>query len=911
MPLRSLRFSLPRRRRPLTLAVAGAAVLAVAATPVLASFASHVRLVPSSSAEPGRHADGSARLVNQRSITPAGRQSDLGDLPLNAILAPDGKHLLVSNSGAGIQSLQVVNTRDGSVAQELPYYAPDSVFVGLAYSPDGTTAYASGGGSGVIRTYAVGTDGLLTTGAAWSAGPKQTVSLGGSRLGNAPWPIGLSVSPDGANLYAADNLANVLTIFDTRSGAISGTVPVGSLPYGALVSRDGRRVYVSNWGDATVSAVDTASRAVVATIPVGEHPSALAFGADDILFVADSNSDAVSVVETDRNVETSRVSLAPYPNAPLGTSPEGLSVSPDGRTLYVADSGADEVVLIDLDGTGQPNGIKGRLPTAWYPTAVVPGNDNATIWVANAKGLGAGPNNGTYNPNPTRPKPPFRDVIDGYNDGYCNCTFDNYSGSMIVGTLSTIAVPGPARLPLYAQQVAKNNNYSDLQRGLRAAERPVFSPIPQPGQPSAIKHVIYIIKENRTFDQVFGDESVGDRDPSLTLFPRANTPNLHALAERFGVLDNFYADAEVSADGHNWATSAYATDYNEKMWPQNYSPGPGRNRGYDFEGGSRINLSPGGYLWDAAAEAGITYRDYGEFVSNGSNPRNIPESDAATCPGPIARSYSGVTIPAGQVRCWDATTANPTTTPNLVGHFDPKFRSYDLAYREMDRVAEWEREFNIFVANGQLPQFEILRLPNDHTAGTRPGAPTPQAMVAENDLAVGRVVDVVSHSKYWASSAIFITEDDAQNGPDHVDAHRTTSLAISPYTSGGVRVDHTLYNTSAMLRTMELILGLRPLSQFDANATPMWGVFGNRLFMAPGQSAPYDARAESIPITQVNSATATGAAASLAMDFAQEDRAPSDALNAVIWHAVKGDDVPYPAPADAGQGTPVVDPDGA
>jgi YVTN family beta-propeller protein len=652
----SVPFGLARKRRWLP-AAAGVAVLALVVTPAIAVFAPRVPLVAEDSGLPGRHADGSVQLINQRTITPAGQQSDLGDLPLNALLSPDGKRLLVANGGAGIQSLQVVDTNNGKVLQEIPYTVPDSVFVGLTYSPDGQHVYASGGGSNVIHTFAVAADGLLTATGDWKRATQKTP------LGDAPWPIGLSVSPDGKTLYVADNLANDVALIDTTNGALIATVPVGSFPYTPLVSRDGKRVFVSNWGDATISTIDVANRSVVATIKVGDHPSAMILGADDLLFVADANSDAISVVHTDRNQETSRVSLAPYSKAPLSSSPVGLALSPDGKTLYAADAGADEVSVIALKASGEPGDVVGRLPTAWYPTSVNVSKDGRTVWVTNGKGLGAGPNGGGADPNPTRRNPPVVDGLTGYNDGYCNCSFDKYTGSMIVGTLSAIGVPGPERLRLYSQQVARNNHYpqsagGDDDKSDRVAqsddgEDGGHGPIPAAGGTSPIKHVIYVIKENRTFDQVFGDESAGNTDPSLTLFPRANTPNLHSLVERFGILDNFYADAEVSADGHNWATSANATDYNEKMWPQDYSPGVGRNRGYDFEGGTRINLSPGGYLWDAAAQAGITFRDYGEFVNNGGNLRHIPESQADTCPGPPVAA-------AVKTRRWSWTTTTAT-----------------------------------------------------------------------------------------------------------------------------------------------------------------------------------------------------------------------------------------------------------
>ncbi|GAC1361199.1 MAG: alkaline phosphatase family protein [Ktedonobacteraceae bacterium] len=844
--------------------------------------------------EPGTK-NGTTRLINNWTITPAGKQSQLGDLPLNAILSPDGRFLLVANSGTGVQSLQIIGTGDNKVVQTITYDAPHSVFIGLAYSPDGKSAYAAGGGEDVVHTFSVSTDGNLKS--------EGDITMG--TLKENPFPTGLSISLDGKTLYVANNLANNVALVDTESKKISSTIKIGTYPYATLVSKDGKTIYASNWGDATVSVIDAANKSVSATIPVGQHPSALALSPDgQNLYVSDSNSDEISVIDTENKKETRKISVAPTQKSPLSSSPQGLTVSPDGKSLYVVDAGNNEVVVI---GT-QEGSVQGRIPTAWYPTSVNVSSNSGTLYVTNAKGLGAGPNNkGDAYPDPTRKSSPIVDAVNGNNDKYCNCSFDNYSGAMIVGTLSTIAVPAQGQLRVYTDQVARNDRQNDAS----ITERSNGNPIPQQGGTSPIKHVIYIVKENRTYDQVFGDEKVGDGDSKLTLFPKNVTPNIHALAERFGLLDNFYADAEVSADGHNWINSANATDYNEKMWPQDYSPGKGRNRTYDFEGDSKINLSPGGYIWDAAAEARITYRDYGEFYKSASavapvsKAKLIPTSEADSCSGPIAHSYSGKTVPDGQVLCFQAMQVTPNVTPNLDGHFDPKFRTFDSNYREADRVAEWQREFNQFVTNNNLPQFEILRFPNDHTQGTAPGKLTPQAAVAENDNAVGKVIDILSHSKYWADTAVFITEDDAQNGPDHVDAHRTESLVISPYTSRSqIFVDHTIYDTAAMVRTMELILGLRPLSQYDANAVPMW-----RLFNSTADTKPYTAADESVTTSQLNSATAYGSQASAMMDFSQEDRIPMDQLNQILWHAVKGADVPYPS-TSAPQSKPAKDSEG-
>ncbi len=826
------------------------------------------------------------RLVNNWTITPAGTQTLLGDLPLNSVLSPDGRSLLVSNDGAGIQSLQVVATATNRVLQTIPYTVPNGVFVGLAYSPDGAHAYASSGGSDVVHTFDVLANGTLS-----SAGD---ISIGATTAN--PYPTGLSISPDGSTLYVANNLANNVSVVSTKTKTVTGTIAIGGYPYTTLVSRDGKTVYATNWGDSTVSVINASSKKVTATIPVGKHPNTMVFGPKGTLFVADANSDAISVIDTDTNKTVRTISVSLFKNAPLSSSPEGLTVDKDNQYLYVVNAGNNDVVVVALKGSNGPEKVLGQIPTAWYPTSVTIGKDG-NLRVTNAKGRGAGPNDKKYSPNPTRKKAPIIDGITGYNDGYCNCTFDQYSGSMIVGTLSTIPAPGKGLLELYSDQVKRNDHVGDTS----VLQRDAGNPIPLPGGVSPIKHVIYIVKENRTYDQVFGDLPVGNGDPALTLFPKDNTPNLHALAQKFGTFDNFYADAEVSADGHNWINSANASDYNEKMWPQDYSPGVGRNRDYDFEGGSNINLSAGGYLWDSSAQAHITYRDYGEFIVDKFGAKNVKIIPAGqACPGAIAHSYSGVTIPKGDVLCFPSETVNPKSTPNLVGHFDQQFRTFDTRYRESDRVAEWGREYKQFTANNDMPQLEILRLPNDHTSGTTPGRLTPQAAVAENDLAVGQVVDIVSHSKYWANTAIVITEDDSQNGPDHVDAHRTEALVVSPYTQRAKPfVDHTLYDTAAMVRTIELVLGLRPLSQYDNAATPMW-----RDFHKNADTTAFKALPEKYGPDQVNTAASFAAQQSADMNFNVADISSQDQpLNNILWHAVKGANSAYPG-SNGGSSSP-------
>jgi len=831
---------------------------------------------------PGQQTADGTVLVNNWTISPAGTLGNLGDFPANAVRSPDGAHMLVVNSGSGVQSVQIVNLADSTVAQTIPYYAPQSAFLGAAYSPDGKSAYVTGGGQNVVHFYAVAADGTLTA--------NGDVVLGrlAPDTSTNPFPTGVSVSRDNKTLYVANSLANTVTIIDVASKSVTATVKVGTAPYTTLVDPSTGAVYVSNWGDATVSVIDPVSRAVTSTINVGRHPTAMVFGQFGLLYVSDSNSDAISIVNTQSQQETARLPVITDPNAPYGSSPEGLAVSPDGGTIYVADAGDNAVAVFRVRPDGAGGYFQGWIPTAWYPTAVVVSADGSKLFVTNGFGMRDGPNNGPLYPNPTRLNPGVTNAVTGRVDSYCNCAFDQYSGSMNIGLLSTIPVPTHGQLTNDSLQVFKNDHFFDAS----PLDRTAGNPIPQPGGTSPIKHVIYIVKENRTYDQVFGDESLGNGDPALALFPREVTPNLHALAERFGLLDNFYADAQVSADGHNWALSANASDYTEKNWPQTYSVPPGRNFGYPFEGGTALPQSAGGYLWDDAAVHNVSYRDYGLYTAFNfplSTATTIPQSQS--CAGPVTHVYQGVAIPAGDVLCFPPTVlnANGATAPNLVGHLDPRMPPYDTRWPDVERVADWKQEFDQYVANDNLPQLELIRLSQDHTSGTRPGSWTPQYMASDNDAAVGQLVDTVSHSKFWASTAIFVTEDDAQNGPDHVDSHRTETLVISPYTAQArPRAEDAHYDTAALIRTIELILGMKPMSQFDATAMPMWQMFGST-----PDTTPFTALPQGVA-TQFNGSTAYGARLSAKMSFALPDQAPPDLLNRILWHAIKGANVPYP-----------------
>lgn len=755
-------------------------------------------------AGPGTNGTGVAS--NGWFLTPAGKQVKLGDFPMNSAVNPDHQYMVVTNDGQGTQSLQVVDLKQQKVIQTIPYQSKEALYLGLAFSPDGKKLYASAGGNNKIRVFNF-ENGNLTEQA-----PIQMKDSNNTNF----YPAGISISSDGKFLYTANNLSNSVSRIDLSTGQISATTSVGQNPYMAFLSHDGSTLYVSNWGGSSVSVLDAKDLTVKKTIPVGLHPNAVAENlVNGLIYVADSDSDEISVIDPQQQQVVQTISLAPYQGAPTGSQPNSLTVSPDGQTLYVANAGNNDIAVIDLGHGKSDAKVKGFIPTAWYPTGVQVSKDGNQLMVLNAKGLGAGPN-----------------------------TEKQYIGNMIQGTMSFIEVPGQGQLEKYTKQVQENDRVNLAKTGEGISNGNTVIPRDHV-EKSPIKHVIYVVKENRTYDQVFGDLGKGNGDPSLTMFGKDVTPNLHKLANQFVTLDNFYADAEISAQGHNWITGAKANDYVEKNWLANYS---GRNRSYDFEGGNDAATNKAGHLWDNAARSGVSFRDYGEFENYDSN--------------------TGLSTPADN---------------GIGNNYDPNFPAWNLNITDLDRETEWEKEFKQFEDNDSLPQFEIVRFGGDHTMGTKPGVWTPQAMVAQNDYALGKLVDAVSHSKDWKDTAIFVTEDDAQNGYDHVDAHRTESLVISPYTQTA-KVDSTFYDTSAMIKTMEMILGMKPMTQYDAAATPMLNSFTSD----PNWDS-YTVEQPTYPLDAKNGQNAPAATVSQKMDFSKEDVAPSDQLNRVLWKATNGD----------------------
>lgn len=766
-------------------------------------------------------------LPNGWLLSPAGKSLPLGDLPLNIALSPSGKYLAVTNNGQGVQSLQLIDTRKGKLLHtfEIPI-----AWVGLAFAADNQTLYVSGGNSNAILRYQVVKQKLVL---------KDTLTLG------KPWPT--KISPAGLCVDDARNLLYVVTkenhslyVLDTRTKAILHRDSIGKELYTCVLSPDRRQLYLSHWGNNELVIWDTEKRKVASRIPVGDNPNDLVLDKKgNFAYIACADDNTVSVVDLQRRKVVEILTATLYPDAPNGSTSNSVALSPDGKQLYVANADNNCLAVFDVSEPGQGRSL-GFIPTGWYPTSVR--TMRRKIFVSNGKGFSSFSN-------PEGPDPTSLEQRVAYQKGDRETISKiQYIGGLMKGTLSIIEAPDERRLADYSRQVYRNSPYSKEREKL--AEGEPGNPVPQRvGGPSPIKYVFYIIKENRTYDQVFGDMPEGNGDTSLCLFPEKITPNHHALAREFVLLDNFYVSAEVSADGHNWSTAGYANDYTEKTWVTSYG---GRGGNYVYEGQNQIAWPKGGFIWDHCKRAGVSYRTYGEFTDD----------------------YK-------------------PNIPSLEKHFCPYFTSWDTSVKDTMRVSQWKRDFDSLVVAGALPQLNTLRLINDHTEGLRLGKPTPFAQMADNDLAFGLFIEHLSQSPIWKESAVFVLEDDAQNGADHIDAHRSIAFVISPYTRRK-SVDHTLYSTNSMLRTIELILGLPPMSQQNAAATPMW-----RCFTANPDLTPFKARPSNVNLDELNTAIGELSRRSEAFDLSKEDLVPDLEFNEVLWKAIKGEHSEMPAPRRA------------
>ena len=745
---------------------------------------------------PGSLPDGSTLLPSGWRIRPAGRVVPIGTLPLNLVTLSDGS-VIVTNDGYGENSLMRIDPVQARVVWRVTLPA---AWLGLARTGRDwrDTVWASGGATNRVYRFA------WQGGATWI---RDSVALADS--GAKLYTAGLVLLQRQGLVAVVGNLSDSVYFIDAATLERRGAVAVGHRPYTAVAN--GSTLYVSNWGDSTLSVIDLSVSPPVSrsAVFVGPHPSALALRGSELL-VALAGANGVARVDLAKGQVREQLTVALAPHAPPGSDPNALALSPDGRTLYVAMAGSNAVAVVRLGATGMR--VAGLIPAGWYPTGVATSGDGRTLYVANGKGNGSGAN------------------ADG-----------TYIGNVITGSLSIIPVPDSAGLRRYTSQVYALSPFSNARLG------PTVRPSDRPPE---LKHVVYIIRENRTYDQVLGDVARGNGDARLAIFDNAVTPNAHAIAARWVLFDNFYVNGEVSADGHEWTDRGYASDYNEKTWPQIYS----NRREWDLTSGKDVANPGGTYLWDAAQRNRLWVVNFGEMT----------ESDDDS-----TRTRTGRTnIPGLR----DITAAN---YPGFVLAIPDTTRARLFA----DSVTSWDRQ-------ERFPDLVILWLPRDHTLGRQASRPTPRAMVADNDLALGLIVERLSQSPAWASLAVFVLEDDAQNGPDHVDAHRSVLLVASPYARRDA-VDSTFYTTASVLRTIEGILGLPPLSQYDAGATPLWNAFTRR-----PDSTPFVHLPSTWPLHELNPSAFRSRIP--ARDLAEADEADEMELNREIWESVHPGSIPPP-----------------
>lgn len=789
--------------------------------------------------------DGRFLLNSGWTLAPAGKQIPLDTLPMSSVLSPDGKYLLVLNGGYKPPSISVLDVATETEVSRAPV---EDAWLGIAFAPGGELVYVGGGSRATVFEFAFEA-GKLTPARQFAVTP-QAERAWNDFVGD------VALSPDGRLIYAAQIYHDTIAVINPQSGRVIERFKTGRRPYRILFHPDGKSFFVSSWADGSVYHHQTSDGAQLKRVGLGAHATDMVW--DDRkptpeegeeapnyvarLFVTAANTNSVfvaGVTEGNDLQQIEAINVAMTPRHPAGMTPSALALSADRSKLYVVCSDANAIAVADV--TAKRTRVQGFVPTGWYPTAARSLADGRLI-VLNGRGLRSYAN--PHGPGPMR--------ITGIHEEWSGPP--QYVGRLQTGTASVIAPFDNDQLDAYSKTVLANSPYRDSL--LDEVNTGQGSPIPhRPGDPSPIQHVIYIVKENRTYDQVFGDLGKGNGDPSLTLFTADSNPNQRKLANEFVLLDNFYVNSDVSADGHSWATAAIAPDYAVKMWPNSYA---GRRKHYDYEGGEPANAPPAGYIWTNALSAGITMRNYGYFCTN----------------RPTAAE--------------DGTQVAAVRDPALNAVTNRKYRAFDLQYADVDRAKTFLADLAEFEKTGQAPRFMIMRLGNDHTSGSAPGRIHPLSAMADNDYALGMIVEGVSKSRFWSSTAIFVVEDDAQNGPDHVDSHRSPALAISPYIRRGA-IDSTMYNQASMLRTMELILGLRPMTHYDAGARPMSAAFQNT-----ADARPYAAVKPQHSLDERNPARSATASRSARMDFSEADRIDDDELNDILWRTIRGGSEPPP-----------------
>jgi YVTN family beta-propeller protein len=760
-------------------------------------------------------------LPNGWSLTPVGKSLALGDLPLNIAVSPTKRYIAITNNGQSIQSIQLINAANDKVLNSIEI--PESWY-GLKFSADEKYLYASGGNDNWILKYAVQNNKLIL---------KDSIRLG-DKWPYKISPAGIEIDDAKHTMYVVTKENNSLYTVDLKTKK-SDSLSLGAEAFTCSLSPDKKQLYISLWGGDKILIYDPQQKKLIDSIGVGDNPNDVCFTKNGkYLFVANANDNSVSIIDVVQRKVIETLNAALYPDAPSGSTTNSVALSDDEKTLYIANADNNCLAVFDVSEPGSSKS-KGFIPVGWYPTCVRVINNK--IFVANGKGY-------TSLPNP-KYKPFDTSSTLSYQQGDIE---QQYIGGLFKGTLSIFNTPTTEELAIYSQLVYQNTPYHKDQE--LTANIEAGNPIPQKiGDPSPIKYVFYIVKENRTYDQVLGDMPEGNGDTSLVLFGEKVTPNQHALAREFVLLDNFYCDGEVSSDGHNWSLGAYATDYLEKTWPTGYGDRGGE---YDGEGNRLIANNKGGFLWDHCKSAGVSFRTYGEFVGS-----------------------------------------HKPTIPVLNNHYCTSYTPWNLRVRDTTRVNQWKRDFDSLLATNALSRLNTFHIPNDHTEGLSKGRPTPFAHVADNDLAIGMFIDHLSKSAAWKESVVFIVEDDAQNGPDHVDAHRTTAYITGGYIKRHF-VDHTMYSTSSILRTIELILGISPMTQYDAAATPMWRCFKNT-----PDTTGFTVRPLQIDINAKNTVENAWRRKSETFDFSKEDRVPDLEFTEVIWKAVKGENAVVPAPKRA------------
>jgi YVTN family beta-propeller protein len=807
----------------------------------------------------GIQSDGSILVPSNQLLRPAGFQVYLPGRPVDLVLTPDGKFLLVKNK----DDLDLIRLSDRTIMQSLPFEKSGASFTGICISPDGSRIYVTDADNRICIAE-FDKNRVMQ----W----KDPVKLPAPSTGDSPVPGGLAMNDKADRLYVALSRNNSLGVIDLTDDSIT-EIAVGIAPF-SVVCLSPVKAYVSNWGgrrpedgessynssgsqvlvdpesgianNGSVSVVDLIRNLQVKNIEVGLHPCGMVLSPDgETLYVACANSDIISVISTGKDEVIENISVHRQNDMLFGSSPNDLAISPDGKYLYVASGTENAVCVIQ---TGALAKVLGYIPTGWYPASVVLNRSGEILYVANVKGMGS------RNQETDRK---------GYN------SHDH------LGSVSIIPLPGKNELRNMTETVNLNNSWEKSQKGSakKAGSRKKV-PIPVlPDQVSVFRHVVYIIKENRTYDQVFGDMSQGNGDTTFLEFGREVTPNHHQLAEEFVLLDNFYCSGVLSADGHQWTDEAYVTDYLERSFGD-------FARSYPYDGDDALAYSSSGFIWDNVLNHGLTFRNYGEFASAVIDPADATFTDL----------YQDFLSGTNKIRI--RAKAN---LERLEPYLCPTYIGFPNEVSDAYRAAEFIKELKEYEKNDDFPNFIIMLLPNDHTSGTKPGMPTPRAAVADNDMALGQIVEAISASKFWNETCILVTEDDPQAGLDHVDGHRTVGMAISPYTKKG-KVISTYYSQINMVRTIENILGLPPMNQLDLSAEPMADCFTDN-----PDFKPYKAVKNNIPLDELNPPLVSlsgdqlyWAKKSMEQDLDDVDRIDEDVFNRIIWHSVKGYDRPYP-----------------